>query len=288
MKKNYLLIYALLISSLSIGQDLIITGVFDGPLTGGTPKGIELYAVNDISDLSQYGIGSANNGGGSDGIELVLSGSVSADTYIYVASEQPQFNAFFGFDPDFTSNAASINGDDAIELFGNVMDSGGGNFTGVVIDIFGDIDVDGSGQPWDYLDGWAYRVDGTGPDGSTFVLANWRFSGINMLEGEGVTNNDNAPSPFPIGSYSTATASVNRNEILNFSIYPNPLTSGKLYINTNSNSEKYIQIFDVLGKQVFKTTLKGRELDLTKLTAGIYILKVLEEGKTATRKLVIK
>lgn len=278
MKKNYFLIYALLISSLSIGQDLIITGVFDGPLSGGTPKGIELYAVNDISDLSQYGIGSANNGGGSDGVELVLSGTVSADNYIYVASEQTQFNAFFGFNPDFTGSAVNINGDDAIELFKN----------GSVIDTFGDINVDGSGTAWDYEDGWAYRLNGTGPDGSTFVLSNWGFSGINMLEGEGVTNNNNAPSPFPIGSYSTATASVNRSEILNFSIYPNPLTSGKLYINTNSNSEKNIQIFDVLGKKVFESNLKGRELDLTKLTAGIYILKVLEEGKTATRKLVIK
>lgn len=278
MKKNYFLIYALLISSLSIGQDLIITGVFDGPLSGGTPKGIELYAVNDISDLSQYGIGSANNGGGSDGVELVLSGTVSADNYIYVASEQTQFNAFFGFNPDFTGSAVNINGDDAIELFKN----------GSLIDTFGDVNVDGSGTAWDYEDGWAYRLNGTGPDGSTFVLANWGFSGINMLEGEGVTNNNNAPSPFPIGSYSTATASVNRSEILNFSIYPNPLTSGKLYINTNSNSEKNIQIFDVLGKKVFESNLKGRELDLTKLTAGIYILKVLEEGKTATRKLVIK
>lgn len=278
MKKNYFLIYALLISSLSIGQDLIITGVFDGPLSGGTPKGIELYAVNDISDLSQYGIGSANNGGGSDGVELVLSGTVSADNYIYVASEQTQFNAFFGFNPDFTGSAVNINGDDAIELFKN----------GSVIDTFGNINIDGSGTAWDYEDGWAYRLNGTGPDGSTFVLSNWGFSGINMLEGEGVTNNNNAPSPFPIGSYSTATASVNRSEILNFSIYPNPLTSGKLFINTNSNSEKNIQIFDVLGKKVFESNLKGRELDLTKLTAGIYILKVLEEGKTATRKLVIK
>lgn len=278
MKKIYFLICAILITTASFGQDLVITGVFDGTLSGGTPKGIELYAVNDISDLSQFGIGSANNGGGSDGIELVLSGMASSGDFIYVASEQPQFNAFFGFDPDFTGSAASINGDDAIELFQN----------GSVIDTFGDINIDGSGTAWDYEDGWAYRVNGTGPDGSTFVLANWGFSGINMLEGEGVTNNGNAPSPFPIGTYSTSTASVNRNEILNFSIYPNPLTSGKLYINTNNNSEKYIQIFDVLGKQVFKTTLKGRELNLNKLTAGIYILKVLEEGKTATRKLVIK
>jgi plastocyanin len=46
--------------------DLLISGVFDGPLPGGQPKGIELYVINDIADLSVYGVGSANNGGGSD------------------------------------------------------------------------------------------------------------------------------------------------------------------------------------------------------------------------------
>ena len=46
---------------------LIITGVYDGPLSGGTPKGIELFATADIADLSIYAVGSANNGGGSDG-----------------------------------------------------------------------------------------------------------------------------------------------------------------------------------------------------------------------------
>ena len=31
---------------------LLITGVVDGPLTGGTPKAIEVYVVSDIPDLS--------------------------------------------------------------------------------------------------------------------------------------------------------------------------------------------------------------------------------------------
>lgn len=80
----------------------------------------------------------------------------------------------------------------------------------------------------------------------------------------------------------------NSNEIRDFRIYPNPVVDGKLYINTFYNTEKSIQIFDILGKQVFATTLKTRELDLSKLHPGVYILKALEAGRTATRKLVIK
>ncbi len=171
-------------------QDLIITGVIDGPLSGGIPKAVEFYAVNAIPDLSIYGFGSANNGGAGGVQEFTFpSLSVSSEAFIYVASETTGFTTFFGFGPDSTSSAANINGDDAIELFQN----------GSVVDVFGEVGVDGTGQPWEYTDGWAYRVDGTGPDGTTFVLGNWSFSGPNALDGE--TTNDTAAVPFPIGTY---------------------------------------------------------------------------------------
>jgi predicted extracellular nuclease len=113
-----------------------------------------------------------------------------------VASETTGFTTFFGFAPQYTSGAASINGDDAIELF----------MSGGVVDVFGDVNTDGSGEPWEYLDGWAYRNDATGPDGTTFVFANWTFSGPNALDGE--SSNGTAATPFPIGVYSSCTPSV--------------------------------------------------------------------------------
>ena len=171
-------------------DNMVITAAFDGPLSGGTPKGIELYVINEIADLSQYGIGSANNGGGSDGEEFTFpSSSATAGQYIYVASDSAQFNNWFGFDADYVSGSANINGDDAMELF----------YNGLVIDVFGDINVDGTGQPWDYMDGWAYRNSSTGPDGSTFVLNSWSFSGTNALDGESL--NSTAVSPIPVGTF---------------------------------------------------------------------------------------
>ena len=103
---------------LSHATSLIITGVIDGPLTGGKPKAVELYALNDISDLSIYSLGIANNGGGSDGIEFTFSDiSVSHGDYLYVATDTVEFTNFFSFIPDYTTSAVSINGDDAVELF---------------------------------------------------------------------------------------------------------------------------------------------------------------------------
>ncbi|WP_299225494.1 T9SS type A sorting domain-containing protein [uncultured Psychroserpens sp.] len=197
MKKLYFLIVTLVVTSLSFGQDLIITAAFDGPLTGGLPKGVELYVVNDIPDLSIYGIGSANNGQGTDGEEFTFpADNVTAGTYLLVASEATQFANWFGFAPDYNAGSAmGINGDDAVELFEN----------GSVIDTFGTIDCDPNAAmspcpEWEHTDGWAYRVDGTGPDGSTFVLANWTFSGPNALDGE--TTNASAATPIPVGTYS--------------------------------------------------------------------------------------
>jgi len=187
----------------AVAQDLVITGVIDGPLSGGLPKAVELCALADIPDLSIYGVGSANNGGGTDGEEFTFPADpVSAGTFIHVASEATGFADFFGFAPAHTSGAMSINGDDAIELF----------MSGGVIDVFGDINVDGTGQPWDHLDGWAYRDNGTGPDGATFTIDNWSFSGPNALDGE--TSNGTATTPFPIGAYSACTLPVPSPDVL--------------------------------------------------------------------------
>lgn len=77
-------------------------------------------------------------------------------------------------------------------------------------------------------------------------------------------------------------------DIEGFKLYPNPTTNGKVYINTSYNAPKKILIFDVLGTQVLETTILGRELNLSDLNAGVYVLRVLERDKVATRKLIIK
>lgn len=194
MKKNYFLslLVTICFTWVSLGQDLLITGVFDGPLSGGTPKGVELYVVNNIADLSIYGIGSANNGGGSDGEEYEFpADAVNAGSYIYVTANTSEFNTFFGFAADYDAGSAmGINGDDAIELFMN----------DTVVDVFGDINTDGSGELWDYLDGWAYRKNGRTAS-ATFVVDDWSYSGINVFDGE--STNSTASTPLPIGTYST-------------------------------------------------------------------------------------
>jgi hypothetical protein len=174
----------------TVDSDLVITGVFDAQPGASGTKGFELQAINNIPDLSLYGVESANNGGGASAPELVFpSISLDAGDCIYVADDSTKFADFFGFNADFINSTANINGNDAIVLYKN----------GEIVDLCGDPNVDGSGEPWESMDGWAYRNDGTGPDGSSFNLANWTFSGINALDGA-ATNNDAMP-PFPTCTY---------------------------------------------------------------------------------------
>lgn len=176
-------------------SSLMITGVYDGPLSGGNPKGVELYVVTDIANLSDYGIGSANNGEGTDGKEFTFPPmAVQAGTFIYWTSDQPLFESFFGTPAQYSSTDALINGNDAVELF---------HFDEVV-DQYGFIDIDGTGQSWEYKDGWAYRRAGQENNGGAFDPTKWEYSGVDNLEGD--ATNETCDVPFPIGSFIASPA----------------------------------------------------------------------------------
>ncbi|EAQ97535.2 ExeM/NucH family extracellular endonuclease [Congregibacter litoralis] len=190
MKK---LVLTLAVSALAINANaqLLITGVIDGPRSGGVPKAVELYATEDIADLSIYGIESANNGADAQGPELTtLTGSVLAGGFIYAASESDGFTEFFGFAPDFTGGALSINGDDAIILYKS----------GSKIDEFGVVGEDGTGKDWEYTDGWAYRTNNPACAGP-FDLGAWQFRGTNALDG--ATTNGAATTAFPLATFAS-------------------------------------------------------------------------------------
>ncbi|MCF1191077.1 T9SS type A sorting domain-containing protein [Mangrovimonas sp. AS39] len=74
----------------------------------------------------------------------------------------------------------------------------------------------------------------------------------------------------------------------NLTLYPNPASHGKVYISSKNNKVKKIEIFNVLGKLILSTTQLGNELNISKLKAGAYIVKISEESLTVTRKLIVR
>ena len=91
-------------------------------------------------------------------------------------------------------------------------------------------------------------------------------------------------------SQASANNALAQENIEGLSIFPNPVNNGRQYINITSKRSltKKVEIFNVLGKQIFSTMLVGKELNISKLGTGVYILKITEQDISETRKLVIK
>ena len=79
-----------------------------------------------------------------------------------------------------------------------------------------------------------------------------------------------------------------KGDIDGFKLYPNPVVNGHIYIKTAKNGPKQIFIFDIFGTKVLQTTIVGKELNVSDLDSGMYVLRVIEKGKIATRKLIVK
>ena len=86
-------------------------------------------------------------------------------------------------------------------------------------------------------------------------------------------------------SNSTNTSSTTIEGLL---VHPNPVSDGKLYITTSNNLVKDIEIYNVLGKKIHASSILNNVLDISKLTPGIYIIKITENNIKATRKLVVR
>jgi hypothetical protein len=92
------------------------------------------------------------------------------------------------------------------------------------------------------------------------------------------------------GNENAVVLSINEeNSIAGFKVYPNPTNTNGFYVETTLNGAKSIQIFDVVGKQVFSKNIIGQEkIQNLNLRAGIYLLKVSENEKYVSFKLIIK
>ena len=81
-----------------------------------------------------------------------------------------------------------------------------------------------------------------------------------------------------------------QNFIEGVTYYPNPVSNSKLYIKTTKNMCKDITITDVLGKLVLVAIVEeGKELlDISRLGKGVYLIRIEEDNKVETRKLIVK
>ncbi len=277
LARKLLMLPFILLTVLGHAQsDLIITGVIDGPRSGGLPKAIELYVLNNIASLNEYQLILSTNGStGNTATFTFPAGAASAGSFIYVSQEIPEFQAYFGVAPNYPTSGnvsvANFNGNDVVRLFKN----------GTPVDIYGVLGVEGTSQPWEYLDSWAYRKNGTGPSAS-FDINDWNVLAPNSLDALGLsgTNPASGSLRFPLGTYQAGTLDLSTYVRIGRYNLPVPsrqsapagsqlaLEVSAVTYNPNTNT---LFVLDDEGTSIVQVSKNGQLIDVMTLTAGDFV-----------------
>ena len=59
-------------------------------------------------------------------------------------------------------------------------------------------------------------------------------------------------------------------------------------ILTNSSEKLNVSIFDVLGKKIVSQTISNNQMDISNLKTGIYLVKITQDNKQTTKRIVIQ
>ena len=169
-----ILLISTLISTFAIA-DILITEVSDQHHNA---RFIEFYnSGTSTIDLTGYEARVFTNGSSSSGGVIDLPASLDAGDFYIVCSNKSNFDSLY--DPvvcDFQDGAVSSTGDDVYALFSSAYVSGD---LSNVVEVIGEIGVDGTGECWDYYDGSASRLAGTSAS-SVFVCSDWDFTATNV------------------------------------------------------------------------------------------------------------
>jgi len=227
-------------------------------------KAIEIVNLtNSAINLGGYSLRRQRNGSGDWTNELFLnSGSVqnitTGDVFVIInegSTAQELIDNADLFAPN--SDPMNFNGDDPIGFFKD----------GVLIDIVGTF-----GNSGNFAQNITLRrkEDILSPN-TTYDINEWDSFAANTFDG--------------IGSHS-ATLSVPENNLENFQVYPNPNNGNTLYFNTTK--EIQVNVYSILGKLIKNetVTIEKKNIDISTLSNGIYLLKITSENKSITKKLI--
>lgn len=140
---------------------------------------------------------------------------------------------------------------------------------------------------------WSVRTTKRSSGTVTFAnhVAAWKAKGMELgtiwdyqiMESEGYHSNGSSNITVSEGTLSSETSMSMDKE---FDVYPNPVADVLTFTNPGSQSE--IRLLSVNGAQlmVFKTDNPEIKIDMSKYKAGIYLLKVVTEGQTITKKII--
>ena len=294
MKKLYTLLSVILIATASQAQ-VVISQVYGG---GGNGSGatlatytndfIELYNRGTVAqNLSGWSVQYASATGTSWGLTPLPDFNLQPGQYFLIQEAAGATVTLALPTPDLNGVGIATSAGDT-KLLGLALSSSNGK-----VILVNNITAETSANPTgaQIIDKVGYGTTPTGYEGAPTgtALNNLTSAQRNNL---GATDTDNNATDFtvaaPLPRNSTYVLGVKQNSISGLRVYPNPVVDGNLFITSDSNESKSVAVYDVLGKQVLKTVVTNQAINVSGLNSGVYIVKITEEGKTATRKLVIR
>ena len=301
MKKLYTLLSIILISTTSQAQ-VVISQVYGGGGNAGatyTNDFIELFNRGAVGQsLAGWSVQYASANGSSWTTTALPSVTLQPGQYFLIQQAAGATPVLALPTPDLDGMSTATTGSNGQPLLTGIAMSGSNGKVILVNTTIAETTADPTGSQ--IMDKVAFGAtstsgfEGTGPTGTALTNSTAAFRNNNGCTDTNNNANDfNAATPAPRNTATTlnvcGTASTkNFDAIAGLSMYPNPVTGNVLNISSTANLDMNVAIFDVVGKQVINTKVINNTVNVSSLNAGVYIVKVTEDGKTATRKLVVK
>ena len=257
----------LVISISARAQDSLFISEVTDPSDDYSGRFIELFnAGSGAVDFttSAFYLSRQSNGGTSWG-DVQLTGTVAAgETYVIGGSS---FAALYGFAPDLETGILIGNGDDAYCIF-----HGGDHMAGILHDIFGVIDIDGTGELWEYEDSRAVRVENIMVPNTTWTAGEWEIVTADIADCDPGTHNgspvtDTVPVP---GDYSIViqNATVEIGQPAEVLVSVGELTAADNIISYQFDVSFESSVLEYTGNTVAGTLAEGGTVALNSADAG--------------------
>ena len=299
MKKLYTLLFIVLISAASQAQ-VVISQVYGGGGNAGATYSndfIELFnAGNTIQNLNGWSVQYASANGTSWSMTTLSDFNLLPGQYYLIQEAAGATPVTALPSPDVDGVGTATTGSNGMPLLTGLAMSGSNGK--VLLSNTAVLETGANPSGANIIDKVAYGTtstsgfEGSGPTGTALTSSTAALRNSNgCSDAQNNATDFTAATPAPRNSSSTlnpCALGVGENAIAGLKVYPNPVTNGTLFIDTTNNAEIAVAVYDVLGKQVLNAKTATNAINVSNLKGGVYIVKITEEGKTATRKLVIK
>ncbi len=135
------------------------------------------------------------------------------------------------------------------------------------------------------------QLSGTDLDGSLIPEGTFDITGIFALPQASSRGVNNLPMILAT-NLSNIVLNVNEENFSDntISIYPNPVNLGTLSFKTSNANVKKIQIFNILGKEVYASTITNanHDVDVSGIASGVYLVKIAEGKKSIMKKVIVQ